>query len=367
MLLALSVVLDHLGAPYALLGGPLAVEAFFVLSGFYMFLVLDRKYLDLPAGRYLFYTNRLLRLLVTYWIVLAVSILVFLALWQARIATTTFGPWIGAFGALDTASRAWLLLCQLSLFGLDTSNFLAVGPGGGLMFAPDFIHPSLPAFRLLFVPQAWSLSLELYFYLLAPFLARRSLAVLVTLVLLSVLARVLMFALFGWHRDPWSYRFFPGELVFFLLGGLACRAHASWQSRMTPRAARLASAVLLATTLLWPLLPLGRDSLAGRLPYLLLLAATLPWLFELSRDDPRDRALGELSYPLYLCHLLLIAAFDALLQSVPSLRAGGVVLASLALAWMLARFVEWPLERFRGRRLAQAGRPSGVAAPPTSA
>ena len=60
VILAIAVVLTHsqslLG--YTLLGGELAVEAFYIISGFYMSMILNEKY----SSNYLFYTNRALRL-----------------------------------------------------------------------------------------------------------------------------------------------------------------------------------------------------------------------------------------------------------------------------------------------------------------
>ena len=46
IVLALSVLLEHAMAwhGYRMLGGPLAVQCFFIISGFYMGLVLNEKY-----------------------------------------------------------------------------------------------------------------------------------------------------------------------------------------------------------------------------------------------------------------------------------------------------------------------------------
>lgn len=72
LLLALAVVLFHSG-PFVFtgsdwVGGIVAVEGFFVVSGFYMALVLHQRY----GGRLRdFYANRLLRLFPLYWAALA--------------------------------------------------------------------------------------------------------------------------------------------------------------------------------------------------------------------------------------------------------------------------------------------------------
>src|SRR5689334_14401820 len=71
LLLALAVVLSHTPtAEFHFIGGGLAVQAFFIVSGFYMALVLDGKYADART----FYSNRLLRLAPAYFVVLVVGL-----------------------------------------------------------------------------------------------------------------------------------------------------------------------------------------------------------------------------------------------------------------------------------------------------
>lgn len=78
LLLAFAVVIGH-SAPIPglpLLGAGLAVKVFFVVSGFYMALILSEKYEAKPRGRWLFYSNRFLRIFPLYWVVLGVDVLV---------------------------------------------------------------------------------------------------------------------------------------------------------------------------------------------------------------------------------------------------------------------------------------------------
>jgi peptidoglycan/LPS O-acetylase OafA/YrhL len=72
LILALSVFLAHTGSLFGvfLVGPSVAVQSFFLISGFYMALVLNEKYKG-SGSYYLFITNRLLRLL-PYWVVLSV-------------------------------------------------------------------------------------------------------------------------------------------------------------------------------------------------------------------------------------------------------------------------------------------------------
>ena len=77
--LAMSVMASHVGPVLGLtmLPGGTAVEVFFVVSGFYMSLILSDKYAD-PG---IFYTNRFLRLYPTYLIVLAGTWAWFMITW----------------------------------------------------------------------------------------------------------------------------------------------------------------------------------------------------------------------------------------------------------------------------------------------
>lgn len=76
LLLAISVVIAHTSSIFGfnLVGDLLAVELFYVISGFYMALILNEKYVS-PKNVYkLFITNRLLKLYPAYWFILILMI-----------------------------------------------------------------------------------------------------------------------------------------------------------------------------------------------------------------------------------------------------------------------------------------------------
>jgi hypothetical protein len=72
------------------------------------------------------------------------------------------------------------------------------------------------------VPQAWTLSMELYF-ICSHHLVRHGYVFLFGVMAVSFSLRVLAAVLFGLRTDPRSYRFFPFELLFFLAGVIAYR------------------------------------------------------------------------------------------------------------------------------------------------
>src|SRR4029077_12379723 len=88
---------------------------------------------------------------------------------------------------------------------------------GHLAFSWDPFHAPFPAQGLMLIPQAWSLGTELSFYLVAPFILRSSWRIVFFVFVASIALRVGLFSA-GLYYDPFSYRFFPAELMWFLLG-----------------------------------------------------------------------------------------------------------------------------------------------------
>lgn len=316
-LLALSVAYGHLGAflGFPLVPGDTAVQSFFVVSGFYMSLVLNGKYGH--AGYWLFISNRLLRLYPVYLVVFAAA--VFLA-----------APPVPQ---LDVLGWLYFVVSQVALFGQDAVMFLAV-KSGALAFTSNFNQSSGNLFEFSVVPQAWTLGIELWFYLLAPFFLRRSPAVIISLFVGSLALRMALQFWLGLSGDPWSYRFFPSELALFLLGAIAHRFD---------RRSLIVAAVTVAVVLF-----INRSGGAGRLASVSFLAAAavaIPWLFEKTQNMEADKFLGELSYPIYLVHIL---AGSLIAGAVPAL------LATLAAAVALYLMIDRPIDRWRQSRLTRA-------------
>lgn len=76
-LLAVSVVLAHSTDifGFSLVNSVVAVQAFYIISGFYMTLILNEKYIGKSNSYRLFITNRFLRLYPIYWVVLLLTTL----------------------------------------------------------------------------------------------------------------------------------------------------------------------------------------------------------------------------------------------------------------------------------------------------
>lgn len=341
--LALAVVAAHQPPPTGLLrfvGGQMAVEIFFIISGFYMQMVMT-------SGRYAtardFYISRALRIFPAYWLI-AGAVLLATPGWLAQVTQLGVGP-----AVLLLLSNAILLLQDMTLF--------LSGNGGGLSFTANVFADPLPLYPYLLVPVAWTLALELYFYLLVPLLAKRSDRFLIAIIAITTIARVITY-LAGLNSDPWTYRFFPFEIALFLCGMLAQRFHArtDWQAFPREKLSRIGWICLAVFCLSGPFRP-SRIAI-----FLVAMAWTfaIPYLFELTRRSRIDRAIGELSYPVYLVHVPLMAfVMPQIKQTLPAL---GIipdyfVLAALSLATAFAIWwlIDRPIDAWRHRMLATSG------------
>jgi peptidoglycan/LPS O-acetylase OafA/YrhL len=183
--LALAVVYGHAGhfLGIALSPGDTPVQIFFAISGFYMALVLNEKYL--PGSYRVYFTNRLFRLFPSYLLTLTLTVIVgWLAGSSFLFAWSKVTPWeaILAFPP------------QVLLVGQDALQFFSRADGQ-------------PFYTLAPVPQAWTLSLEICFYAMAPFLVRRSPSFIAAVIVASLAVRMILQFAFGVSGDPWSYRF----------------------------------------------------------------------------------------------------------------------------------------------------------------
>jgi peptidoglycan/LPS O-acetylase OafA/YrhL len=357
LFLALAVVQEHVGlkgASFQLLNGRLAVESFYIISGFYMALVLDRKY---STSTLVFLFNRVVRLYPAY---LALTLLALLtSLSGAEIlglrnhfaqALLLVWPHLGFWG------RLYAVGSNLLMEGKDLLLFLTVDPNSGLYHLgldKDFV----PANSFQLLPQAWSLGLEFNFYLLSAWLVRLRTPWILGIIGITYVAKVLM-SFHGIYVSPWDYRFFPAELGIFLVGSLAYRVYQGLNGPKDPwrRVAQCAALGWLACVVCHQSLPDWLGEVWAVLLTLTLLGLALPWIFEQSKYLSWDRLVGELSYGVYLGHLILIdllsLAFERMGIPPGGLYQASVAAASIALAWLIKRHIERPADAWR-RRLSE--------------
>jgi peptidoglycan/LPS O-acetylase OafA/YrhL len=346
-LLAVTVVINHTGPICGLVftDAYLAIKVFFIISGFYMSLILSEKYTG-PNQLRLFYTNRWLRLFPLYWVVLLVSLAASLVFKHFLHTSLLLGPWQTSLSHLSPGTVLALIGANITILGQDLLFFSHVTDAGTISFVWDALHRATPSWFFLLIPQAWTVSLELVFYCLAPWLVRRGNACLAGLIAASLLLRAVIY----WEDfpfDPWKQRFFPVEFGFFLLGILAYRLYAALRGTAIPgRTLWTVCGLYLCSIVFYQFLPgaMGKE--------FFLYAATvasIPFLFLLTKKMRFDRTIGELSYPIYISHwtVIMVAEYFCGRNHLPEIALTATILLSLA----LNRLVADPIERFRQKRV----------------
>lgn len=358
VLLALVVLLEHTGGfgGYQMIGGPLAVQGFFIISGFYMGLVLNERY-NRPALNFTFYANRAIRIYPVYFLALTAYLVIFLSA-QLSSGASPLWPYLG--DDISGLEKAFLSLLNLTIVGQDLPLFLQID-GGHLAFTGERGGAGeLEPFRFMVIPVAWTLSLELCFYAMAPFIARRPVWQIAALFALSLAARIAA-ALAGLTADPFSYRFFPFELALFLAGVLAYRGFAAFSTFWARSWTKLLALSVPLAIVSYPVLRGGWSPdeffTVPRLGLLVLIALALPAIHGWTRHSERDRQVGELSYPLYLCHLLVFGLLGGIgpMRDSSAVRSIVVGVVSLVLAWLIAQLIDRRIEAFRRRLATRAG------------
>ena len=263
-LLAASVFIAHTNPIFhiSLVGGVMAVEGFYIISGFYMAMVLTEKY----TSKKDFYWNRFLRIYPTYFIIALIAFCLKPDIWSS----------------LDIQSKLLIIPPNLFIVGLDSLYFMAVQYGAALSIGN--------AHQFSLLPTAWTLAVEIWFYLLAPFIVHKSSKFIIGVIIAGLVLR-LLFVYVGLSQDPWNYRYFPLELPFFLFGVMSYR-----YSSFFPK----------WTIVLFPVLILSM--IFPSYLFIALLPFCIPAIFRYSKSWKVDKYMGDLTYPFYLSHTLFLAA-----------------------------------------------------------
>jgi peptidoglycan/LPS O-acetylase OafA/YrhL len=353
--LAIAVVVSHFGDLWGhrLMDGLMAVQCFYMVSGFLISLILSGKYdTNTPAGLRLFYTNRALRIFVPYW---TFCLLIIVA--EAIVSGGAPPQLVQQWAEMSVVTRVYLLLTNIFVIGQEWTMWLSYEHGSLIpVWSSDGLSTHPNVFHV--IPQAWSMSLELMFYALAPFLVRRHWLILVAYIAATYAARKLLMT-YGFTGSGFAYRFFPVELGLFLAGVLAHRVFAFADAR---RKLNLAAAVAVSAALISMMFIMRYWDTWESHRFYALVAVALPSLFVVSRHFAFDRWLGDLSYPIYLCHLGVLSVGGAIatrfVGPIEDRDTLSLVLigASVAIAIAYVHWIDAPFERWRQRRAALVSR-----------
>lgn len=344
-ILAIAVLISHIAtnlgdsiinreSVHVLVWSGNAVIAFFIISGFYMSLIINTKYRKLPDATRRFYLNRALRLYPTQWVLLVIYGVLY-----AASGTPSF-----LLGDAHEPILRWVYAMFSNMFFLGAEVL-------------PFLNKDNWSFV---IGPIWSLSIEMYFYLLAPFIVGRSLRAILGLCGFALIFRLTLYVS-EVPMLPWRYFFFPADLVFFLMGSASYHLYAFLNGRRGTKWIGVGAGILLLGCVAFPPLWTAPD-LDQPLSWLFYMCVTIstPFLFALTQDWKLDNLIGQLSYPIYLSHVLVIGA----VKHVDLFRMDkGLVATVLTIALSIALhvFIDRPVEHIR-RRIASTKRLTSAAA-----
>ncbi|HEY8929500.1 MAG TPA: acyltransferase [Mucilaginibacter sp.] len=346
-ILACAVVLSHTSTimGYSPVAGNLAVQCFYIISGFYMAMILTEKY-HTPRSDYAFYTSRALRLYPIYWLNLLL-----LVVWALFVDSRHYP------GTLDFYTKyahpgiialCYFILSNIFIVGLDWAFFLGIHPGGDLYFTTEFDAAKPSVYNFAFNSVGWTIGLEMLFYLVAPWLNKRTARVLVILFCLSLLLRIWLSITVS-DGPQWGYMFFPTQLMLFIAGICSYRCYVRYIRDKSGRRLQYAVYTLLITVILlyYQVFP---ESYYKQAVLFLTVAAGMPFAFELTKKSKTDRFLGNLSYIVYISQVVVIKIVE--IKKFPKLVDKGftALLLVIPLALLINKFVGEPIEKYRAAR-----------------
>lgn len=348
LLLALIVLTAHAGPlfNYVIANTTIAVLSFFIISGFYMALVLDTKY-KTSKTNYVFITNRILRIFPVYLACLVV--VVFLAVIK----------YIFHIGSDDNAVMHYLQYSHdVSTFTFVTNLMNFVARNLTLLITTDYflVPDKTPGYLL--VQQAWTLQLELLFYFFAPIIFRLSRRIF--LIAFGIYFLIFFGFIVPAHLIPdetLTYAFLQ-YILFFLLGIASYKYlyKKIFQKKFSPIILTCIFLFIVFYIVFYNMLPVHYS-----LPFLPfadgiyygIFAIITPFIFIFTRSNRIDKWIGDLSYPVYIIHFLVIK----LLTNISFFHANStektllVIIITLGLSYILVRFINQPIDQIRQNRL----------------
>lgn len=341
LLLAFTVLSYHSEAAGAIIFDPFAaVNSFLIISGFYTAFIIEKKYHSIKN----FYLSRFLRIYPLYWLALGLTLLLGILKLQLNLGSNEnailhyfnysshLSGNIALIEGLNFLSRNLTLLLTKDYFGVQSN----VAPG------------------YLIVNPAWTLQIELLFYLLAPFILKikKNFIIIFCLYFIAIYIVAVPYGLFyNWNLATSFIKY----LFFFLLGIISYRyIYNRIQFKEYKKTTILLGFVFLVFIVFYRILPgmIVSHSFEKSLNYYLPFSIYIAFLFNYSKNFKIDKYIGELSYPIYITHMIIIKIYTGL--NLPSMKfLNSLIIGFLALtaSILLVKYFQTPIDNFRHKRL----------------
>jgi peptidoglycan/LPS O-acetylase OafA/YrhL len=332
-ILALSVVIFHGGYFFdlKLVHGYPAVTVFLIISGFYMTMILNGKY----ESYWPFIKNRFLKIFPAYLVIIFICHLV--------------NPI--NFAKLDAGGQVYFIFSNIFIFFSEWTSVLVL-KNSELALAAMSMEPFKDArftWNYLYIGPVWSLSVELMFYLMAPFLVKFGKnyhAKIFTVGALSFSYWIFLYVN-NVHAIPWGYNLLLPNLIYFMLGSFSFWFfYNSMGSKiLKPTKLVTGSAFLIVTLfcLSYSYLPdffsKGIFGFRSHSAFMVLLFVILtPYVFEFTKRSKVDRFIGNLSYPIYTSHYLVLK--HSPIEVPPILEIPAIIVISIMLYFLVMLPIE---------------------------
>lgn len=315
-----------------------------MISGFYMALLVKEKYIGKNKSYLLFISNRAFRIFPVYWALLSVTLLF-------TVIKFFFFPNESNYLTFFIHGLSEEPFPALTIVFAIIRNIFLIQPF-------DYLQQNYLSPGYLIIQPAWSLQLELVFYLLAPFLVRAN-RVIFSIFIFFFTYLTFFSGIQLLESDLSIAYLFLSRFVFFLYGILAYHLYKRY-SRFTLRPYVLHiffCALILfifafsqfASSLNEQLMP--NSPLA--LIYYLTLLCGIGISFLLTRQAKFDSIIGMLSYPAYLSHQLIYKLLMASPMSQVSQTQATIItiIVTLIVSYLLVIIVELPVNKLRQARL----------------
>jgi len=332
VIFALAVVFAHSpwNSGFAFVGPRNAVQLFYITSGFLISYVLTER--SGYEKNMVFYLSRWMRLYPLYLVVAGLTLVIY---WLSN------PKFFDLYSEIPLSANIALIAANFLLFGQDWIMFSAV-KGGDLVFTANFNNSDFALWEGLLIPQAWTLGVELCFYLIAPYVLRQK-KLLLFLLVCSLLLRVVLVTNGVGSHDPWTYRFFPTELALFLAGSLSHQVLLPFYRKHLGKTIEpislIATIILLVFSVLYFVLPVSGPYKAPIL--FLCFILFLPFTFIFQNKFKLDRSIGNLSYPIYIGHFLMIFLAELLFKEFGILNELTISMTNAVLSVVFALILNW--------------------------